>query len=306
MFGIGSDGDRKLWAKVVQYYSVNFRSYEMHPHSHPAWEVMLVVSGTAQISYRLPGEKTTICSLHQGNFIVVDSGVEHRLYVERDCPCRMLNIELAPRPPKGIFSFENLQEFSPSLLRKQVILAHDRDACLHSCIISLQQQLKRDKEAKGAEVDWIIGQLLLVLGRQAIASSEKRGNRYVTLAEDYISLHYDGEITIEEIAAHAGLSRAYLQRLYKEQNQCSIIDRVNALRIDKAKFLLLSSSLSLIDVAINVGFNNRQHFSHVFQALVGCSPGEFRKKELPATHRQPAPSKLYSEADGTFYPQVVR
>ena len=47
--------------------------------------------------------------------------------------------------------------------------------------------------------------------------------------------------------------------------------------IEKAKILLETSSLPIPDIAVSVGFNNRQHFTYTFLKLVGCSPALFRK-----------------------------
>lgn len=305
MFSLTKENAPALWAEVAQYYSINFRSFSMPPHRHPAWEIMLVVSGSAQLSWKIPGKAQGEKLLHEGEFLVVDSNIEHCLNVKPGSPCRMLNVELNPTAAKGIFSFAALDCLSAGLVEERLIVAYDTDACLHSCIISLQQHMKRDKQARDAQVDWILGQLVLIIARCYSESTRSRQNPYVSLAEDYINMYFDTEIQIEQIASHAGLSRAYLQRLYRRHMGCSMIERVNRLRIDKAKFLLRSSSLSVLDVGINVGFNNRQHFTHVFVSLVGCSPGEYKKKEGAAFLRQPAPSKLYESMDGMCIPYIV-
>lgn len=299
----------RLWTRIVQYYSVNFRSYDMHPHTHRAWEIMLVVSGSAYISYQDGTDSKDSdkeLTLHEGDFIVIDSYVSHRLHVPQGAPCRMLNIELEAAPAKGLFSFESLEGLNPQLLNQKVIVSKDNEACLHSVIISLQQQLKRDKEAKGAVINWIIGQLILTISRLYTDKPQPTRSYYVKAAEEFMSLNFDSDITVDMIAEHVGISRAYLQRLYKESRQKSIIDKINELRINKAKFLLISSSLSIVDIAVNVGFNNRQHFTHIFSRSAGCSPGEFRKKEGPAADGQIPPSKLYTYADGYVTPHTVK
>lgn len=57
----------------------------------------------------------------------------------------------------------------------------------------------------------------------------------------------------------------------------SIIDKVNELRIEKAKLLLETSHMPIIDIAISVGFNNRRHFTHTFLKRTGSSPAIYRK-----------------------------
>ena len=48
-------------------------------------------------------------------------------------------------------------------------------------------------------------------------------------------------------------------------------------RIDKAKYLLTSTRLSVKEVAYTVGYNSEENFIHSFQKHVGVPPGVFRK-----------------------------
>ena len=295
MFGVAGDND--IWAKIVQYYSVNFRSYDMRPHSHRAWEIMLVVSGGADISYWDKNKKTV--TLHEGDLIILDSFITHRLYIS--APCRMVNVELEPVSAKNMFSLKSIDGLSGSLLRERAVVLKDREACLHSVILSLQQHMKKEWAACPTAAEWIIGQLILTISH-LYTSKLYPANPYVAQADKYIDMHYDGEITLDEIAEHIGISRAYLQRLYKKTRNMSIVERINALRINKAKFLLVSSSLSIVDIAVDAGFNNRQHFSHVFSRSTGCPPGEFRKKHDAG---RASISTLYPHADQQFHPTTL-
>jgi len=72
---------------------------------------------------------------------------------------------------------------------------------------------------------------------------------------------------------------SYLQRLFKEHIGQSIIDKINELKIAKAKLLLEISCLPIIDIAVTVGFHNRQHFTLVFTKIIGCSPSLYRKQK---------------------------
>ena len=56
-------------------------------------------------------------------------------------------------------------------------------------------------------------------------------------------------------------------------------DEILRLRIEKAKMLLENSTLPIVDIAVNVGFNSRQHFCAMFGRIAGCSPMMWRKQK---------------------------
>ena len=61
-------------------------SYEFHCHDQV--EIMYVIKGKCTVD-----TKDTSFSLTKGDLILLDAGISHRLIVEKDAPCRMLNIE---------------------------------------------------------------------------------------------------------------------------------------------------------------------------------------------------------------------
>jgi len=56
-----------------------------------------------------------------------------------------------------------------------------------------------------------------------------------------------------------------------------ILDYETNLKIERAKYLLVSSTISLKDVAFEVGYYNFTSFIRRFKQLVGLTPGEYRK-----------------------------
>lgn len=94
----------------------------------------------------------------------------------------------------------------------------------------------------------------------------------------YVKENYMKKITLDDVANHVYLSKAYLSRIFKEEMDVSLVNYINQLRIDKSKALLGDLSLPLIDVANLVGFEEQSYFSKVFKKLNGISPGQYRKK----------------------------
>jgi LacI family transcriptional regulator len=81
---------------------------------------------------------------------------------------------------------------------------------------------------------------------------------------------------VEQAVAASGLSRRQLERAFREHLGRSIADQVALLRLIRAKELLVQTSLTGMEVAIQAGYNTPQYFSNVFRKAVGMTPRRFR------------------------------
>lgn len=107
--------------------------------------------------------------------------------------------------------------------------------------------------------------------------SEARHANLIHRCIQYIGTHYAGKITLEETARLVYLSPPYLSRIFKEETGSTFQEYVSAVRIEKAKQLILRGDLRLSDIALMVGYEDQSYFTKVFRRLVGCSPSQFRK-----------------------------
>ncbi|MEG1879776.1 MAG: AraC family transcriptional regulator, partial [Oscillospiraceae bacterium] len=95
----------------------------------------------------------------------------------------------------------------------------------------------------------------------------------------YIKENYSKKISLDEIAKHVYLSKSYLSKIFKEEMGLSITTYINNYRIEKGKILIKDDSLSLVDIANMIGFDDQGYFTKVFKASVGVSPGKYREKQ---------------------------
>lgn len=84
--------------------------------------------------------------------------------------------------------------------------------------------------------------------------------------------------TIASYAEEAGISENYLSRLVKQSTGRSVGAWIDIVRIQRAKRLLSSTSLSIIDIAASVGVEDQSYFSRLFKKETGITPSSFRKK----------------------------
>ena len=82
------------------------------------------------------------------------------------------------------------------------------------------------------------------------------------------------------MANHVAMSAAYFSTVFSQTTGRSFINYLTSLRIDRAKELLTSTNMKLADIALSVGYNEPNYFSHVFRKTVGITPKEYRNQSL--------------------------
>jgi len=97
-------------------------------------------------------------------------------------------------------------------------------------------------------------------------------------AMQWIETHYAEPISVEEAADAAGVSKGYLCRLFNESYGISPLAYQQKLRMEAAKTLLKTTSMSCQEIALRVGYADSCLFHRVFKKQVGKSPRQFRKE----------------------------
>src|SRR5882724_6265394 len=96
-------------------------------------------------------------------------------------------------------------------------------------------------------------------------------------ATELLRENLHGRIRLSEIARECGLSVSHFARSFKTSFGTSTHQWLIQHRIDHAKELIAHTSISLIDIAIQSGFNDQAAFTRAFHQLVGVSPGRWRR-----------------------------
>ena len=99
--------------------------------------------------------------------------------------------------------------------------------------------------------------------------------QHVLNAVKFIQFNYAHEIGIDDIARAVGVSRSHLYRVFMSNLGRSPIDYLTQYRIDEACALLKTSTLSIAEIAVSVGFFDQFYFSRVFKKNVGVPPSRY-------------------------------
>ena len=93
----------------------------------------------------------------------------------------------------------------------------------------------------------------------------------------YLKEYYNTRIKVEDISNALNISYRTLSRKFKTETGITILDKLTQIRLKKAKQLLISTKLSMYDIAIQSGYENEFYFSKAFKKHENMSPSSYRK-----------------------------
>jgi AraC family transcriptional regulator len=102
-------------------------------------------------------------------------------------------------------------------------------------------------------------------------------NRRLARVLAFIDAHLDRELSLEELAREACLSAFHFARSFKAATGLSPHRYVLQRRLDHAKGLLATRTLSIAEVALTCGFSSQAHFSSSFKQATGVSPSLYAR-----------------------------
>lgn len=94
--------------------------------------------------------------------------------------------------------------------------------------------------------------------------------------KEYVELHYDKHLTLDAIAYEAGYSKFYINRLFKQQMNTTIMDYLIQIRIGRAKELLKKEGYTVKQISGMVGYSEPNYFTLTFKKSEGVSPVQYR------------------------------
>lgn len=266
---------------VANYYAYRYNGFEMKPHVHPNAEIMYNDGGMCEIFWE-SGAAGKKLPLKKGQFVVLPSQTRHMLYVPRGVRCDILNLELKLSAEKGLRCPE-LAGAGLDFLNAGVCFSEDT-AGVGTAIKKLHEELGGAALNAGSDlaIAALLAQLLVLIARAARMGGSD-SSYIINRAMKFIENEYSNGISSRDVAENLKLHPVYLERQFKKHTGVNMLAHINALRVERAKQLILNTKLPLIDVSAECGFNTRQNFYETFKKYAGCSPSEFRRQKQERT-----------------------
>ncbi len=101
----------------------------------------------------------------------------------------------------------------------------------------------------------------------------------VRAAQEHLRTHLDQPVRLADLARSAGLSPSHFAALFRAATGTGVVEYSKRLRMARACELLITTSLSVSEVARMVGYADPFYFSRQFRSVHACSPSRFRHQD---------------------------
>ena len=119
-------------------------------------------------------------------------------------------------------------------------------------------------------------ELTKAVGTEALAYAHPISHHAMTYARSHLSERLDGD----SVAEACGVSRKTLCSRFKQETGETFASYVRRLRVERARRLLDTTDYEISKIAYEVGFSSQSHFQNVFKRETGCTPREWRMREV--------------------------
>lgn len=99
----------------------------------------------------------------------------------------------------------------------------------------------------------------------------------IQTVKEYIAENLNENLTVGALAEIVNMSSSHFSRVFKQQTGFSPYDYILISRLNRAKYLLQVTDMTVSSIAYDIGFNSESNFIYFFTENEGISPGKFRK-----------------------------
>lgn len=270
---------------------VNSSDRLVYCHYHDEFEFNYVIEGSVTMEIN-----TNLVHLRAGDAVIINGNEIHSGYCMNQEHCRMFGI---------IFKLDMLS-------------SHEQDACQskyldpflcgkykfpsyipnepgwQAQVISEMIRIVETYQQQPFGYEWKIKSNLFSILAEIIANKAFQVHNEQTVMNNeklerfqksisFIQEHYDSQINVEDLAEVAGISVDHFYKIFKQISGETPITYVNRHRTRLAANLLKYTDLSVLDIALQTGFDNVSYFIKTFKKFTGFTPSAWRKEDLKKT-----------------------
>ncbi len=251
------------------YVSVARYSTEWHstPHTHPCAELFFVTGGCGCL--KLSSQSIPITT---HDVIIVNSSIEHTEISSKERPLEYI-----------VMGVDGLESISGDDGSDGYSIIHFQSG--GEQILFYLRCLLKEIETKLPGYNTVCQDLLevvlLLLMRRSeftvtFVPSNRKSSRECAIVRRYIENHFKENLTLDDLAAVAHISKYYLAHAFSREYGISPIHYLLSCRIQESLYLLSETSISLSQIAGMLGFSSPSYFSQSFRKIQGISPMAYR------------------------------
>ena len=266
--------------KLTNTYSKGINKVAVSTHWHREIELLFIIKGSV-----LCRCNNTTFTASEGDLIVVNCNELHF--------CQNLTEDLQyyciiadPNFLNGRFIDLCDSKYITPIIENKILFKNiiNNDKDIKNCINSINNEFNTCELGFELSIKASLYKLIVLLLRKYVSTiltdSEaqfriKNIDCYNSVIK-YIKTHYAEELNLDMLSNYAHLSKFHFCRMFKKMTGNTINHYINLIRVEESEQLLLTTDLSISQIALSVGFNDTSYFSKVYKNFKSISPSEVR------------------------------
>ena len=243
-------------------------SKHIEPHLHSALELVYVTEGTLEL-----GMGTDLFHMEKGDLGLIFPDVIHHYQVFESGINRACYIQILPTTT-GLF-YEKLQKNAPEY---PIIKKENLSEEIVNVISAIMNTSENEQAVVDAYIQIILAKCLpqlMLIDKQSVGSTD-----VVYQVVAYISSNFRVQVSLEKMAADLGISKYVLSRVFSKTFHRNFSQYLNDARINYAIHCIENTNNTLLDIAMESGFDSQRTFNRVFKDRFHMSPSEDRKMNV--------------------------
>lgn len=251
-------------------------SFQMgQPHYHPYYEVYFLISGRCRIFVN-----HTIHYLSAGDMMILPPYRLHKTIYDAGQVSERFTVNFIPEYIRYFSTECSPEGFSAVFSRTKLSLPLENQEYVKELFSRMLKETVVSDGYSSLQIKSLLFSLLIFLGRcrdlEQPAQMLERGDAIIQEAARYIHAHHREALTLNEVAKTVHMSPAGFSRKFHETSGLGFKEYLTHVRLEDAQELLLTTNLSVTEIALTCGFSNGNYFGDVFKRRKGMSPREYR------------------------------
>lgn len=241
-----------------------------------------------EIYYLLSGERNftindRVAKISRGNLVMIPAGEMHRTTYYEDSAHERYAIMFSEDYVQGLYQTFGKEEIKSVMSEYFFKVPEGRRAYVEDLLGRMLYEYDGIDELSDSMIKVYFHELILFLLRCRKNDFQPEEinvvDEIIQNAAKYIFENSDKNLSLDDVADKFGMSSSYFSKKFKSVTGFGFKEYLIGVRIKEATNLLLTTNLSVTEIAIRCGFNDSNYFGDAFRRVKGVSPNKYRKNK---------------------------
>ncbi len=245
------------------------------PHYHPYYELYFLMSGSCRMFI-----DHTIYYLSAGDLVLLAPYQLHQTIYGSGQPAERFTANFVPAYIE--YFAAQCQGGGPELIfsRHRISIPRERLDYVRELFLQMSGETLTGDCYSGIQIKSLLFQLLAFLGRCRNPEQSSQPldpeDAVIQEAARYIYAHHSEPLTLDTVADYVHMSPAWFSRKFHKAVGLGFKEYLTHIRLENAEKLLLTTGMSVTEIALTCGFSSGNYFGDAFRKTRGMSPKDFR------------------------------